>query len=495
MAGRGPCRGGRPLEHGRCRSARQPDRLDALGAALGCQAGVQDPAVSGETDGRPMRDLTTLCVEGGEWSSLTPIGGNGPQRALSRKHDGRFAPSEPRCQLDAGGKEATLAVTESVGPEPIARAEKRDAAAVGREGQRGRRVGRRDLGERGARRVEGEHRANALPHADLHEGAPVGRDGNAARQRGQRLDARRTLQVQVHRLSRPAGSAKPCGCTPAGQAGQGGSRHEQGQRRSPGQPGTRRRGWLAIVQLQPGVRNVVDTPTAVLLEASADHPPHGRRHRVRHQRPVGLPFEHLGEHLSRVITWKRSMARKHLVAQAAKGPDVCALIHIRAASLFGRHVGRRAPDDPSQSLQGRRALVQRPASRTVGRKRTANVLRNAEIEHLDGARAAEADIGRLEVAVHDAAIVCRFERQGDLPRDGRGVGRPKRPAAQQFPERGALDQLHHQGGVRVDVLEAVYRRDVGVRERREDLGLASEPREPFRVRLGIVQHLDGDVAP
>ena len=44
-------------------------------------------------------------------------------------------------------------------------------------------------------------------------------------------------------------------------------------------------------------------------------------------------------------------------------------------------------------------------------------LGQAEVEHLDGAVRRELDVGRLQVAVDDAALVRGLERLGDLPRD------------------------------------------------------------------------------
>ena len=146
-------------------------------------------------------------------------------------------------------------------------------------------------------------------------------------------------------------------------------------------------------------------------------------------------------------------------------------------------------------------------------------LGQAEVEHLDGAVRRDLDVGRLEVAMDDAAAVRGFERVGDLPGDrerlvqrkgsspwlagapaprGRSRPTPTRRAvdgaAHQLRERETLDQLHHDrlGGA---VLHAVDRGDVRVVERGQRLRLAREPREPLAIvgdRFG--EHLDRDVA-
>ena len=46
-----------------------------------------------------------------------------------------------------------------------------------------------------------------------------------------------------------------------------------------------------------------------------------------------------------------------------------------------------------------------------------DTLGEAEVEHLDGAVSPQLDIGRLQIAMDDAARVRRFQRLGNLPRD------------------------------------------------------------------------------
>ena len=86
----------------------------------------------------------------------------------------------------------------------------------------------------------------------------------------------------------------------------------------------------------------------------------------------------------------------------------------------------------------------------------------------------------------DALLVGFFETFGDLPRDGDGFVRGDRAALQPFREVLAFDQLHgeevNRGVVRQGrALKAVYVSDVGVIERGEDLRLALESRQPFRI--------------
>ena len=87
-----------------------------------------------------------------------------------------------------------------------------------------------------------------------------------------------------------------------------------------------------------------------------------------------------------------------------------------------------------------------------------------------------------------AAVVGGLERVGDLLANPDGLLDRQRPALQAIRESLALDPLEDQvaGGVR-RLLEAVNRGDVGMIERRQQLGLALETRE----LLGVASHLGG----
>jgi hypothetical protein len=85
-----------------------------------------------------------------------------------------------------------------------------------------------------------------------------------------------------------------------------------------------------------------------------------------------------------------------------------------ALGLLRRHVGGGAENH----AHARRGHAQR---RRVRRIRAGSLalerLREAEVKHLHGAVGAHLDVGRLEVAVNNGALVCGFERREDLHRD------------------------------------------------------------------------------
>ena len=92
-----------------------------------------------------------------------------------------------------------------------------------------------------------------------------------------------------------------------------------------------------------------------------------------------------------------------------------------------------------------------------------------EVEHLDPALGRDLDVGGLQVAVDDAVLVRLLERLRDLERDAGGLLHRDGAALDAVGERVAGDQLHHQRGGALALLEAVDRRDVRMVERGEHL--------------------------
>jgi hypothetical protein len=104
--------------------------------------------------------------------------------------------------------------------------------------------------------------------------------------------------------------------------------------------------------------------------------------------------------------------------------------------------------------------------------------------------------------VDDSGLVCRFERLGDLPRNGqslvdriasepRGSGRTRAGHLRQIT---ALDQFHHQRGRVGGAFHAVDGRDVRMVERGQHLGFALKAHQPIGIRgHRLRQDLDGDL--
>jgi hypothetical protein len=155
-------------------------------------------------------------------------------------------------------------------------------------------------------------------------------------------------------------------------------------------------------------------------------------------------------------------------------PDVGALVDVtRAPDLLGRH---EAGGAERGVLSGEGA----PGGRGVLGHRGLGELGDAEVEHLDDlasvGRGREKQVGRLEIAVHDArAVRVRdglegLQREVDGPVDGEEAD-----ASEQALEVLALEQLHDDVGLatleRADVHDA---RDVLALEAGDGAGLAHE---------------------
>jgi len=69
--------------------------------------------------------------------------------------------------------------------------------------------------------------------------------------------------------------------------------------------------------------------------------------------------------------------------------------------------------------------------------------------------------------MHDAALVRRFERLGDLPRDGKRLGDWHWSAGQAFCQRRSFDELEHERRHAFGVFETVDRADVRMIQGRE----------------------------
>ncbi len=104
-------------------------------------------------------------------------------------------------------------------------------------------------------------------------------------------------------------------------------------------------------------------------------------------------------------------------------------------------------------------------------------LGDAEIEHLDRAVRPDLDVGRLQVAMHDALLMGGFERVGNLAGDAESVLDRQRASVEALGERRSTDQLEHQRRASSRVHHPVDRRDVGVVQRGHDAGFTLEAGE------------------
>src|SRR5688572_1610059 len=111
-----------------------------------------------------------------------------------------------------------------------------------------------------------------------------------------------------------------------------------------------------------------------------------------------------------MLTFEGTPASHHFIKHAAEGPDIGALVDSFSTRLLRTHV-RCGTDDCALA----RALV---GASPV----TADGLRETEVKDLDHAVSRYLDVCRLQVAMDDPVLVCRFQRLGDLPRNRQRLG-------------------------------------------------------------------------
>ena len=98
--------------------------------------------------------------------------------------------------------------------------------------------------------------------------------------------------------------------------------------------------------------------------------------------------------------------------------------------------------------------------------------------------------------MHDAPLVRRLERFGDLARRREGVAQGERSARERLGQRLAGHQLHHDVADRAGFLEPVDGGEGRMVHGGEHPRLAVEARQAHRVlREGLGEDLDGDFPP
>ncbi len=205
------------------------------------------------------------------------------------------------------------------------------------------------------------------------------------------------------------------------------------------------------------------------------------------------------------IARERRCAGEHAIGDDSETVDVGSGIDLVAATLFRRHVQRRAGHRSGLRHQARIGRwkstrhVLRAWSRRRQRRRRfdAGQLGEAEVQHLHREAAAairlQPDVVRLEIAVHDAQAVGFGDGRTDLFED---VDHPARrqPSllCQHVGKRTAVEVLHHQvrdlPGARRGEAEIGDVDDVGVAQAAGRFRFAPEPLD----ELGILREVRVD---
>ncbi len=184
-----------------------------------------------------------------------------------------------------------------------------------------------------------------------------------------------------------------------------------------------------------------------------------------------------------VVSFERHAAGEHLEGDGPERVHVRTCIHRIARQLFGRGVGNRADELVRGGEPG--------GVRGFENGRDAKV--HDFVDALAWRELVGDDVGRLQVAMHDAAGVGELERMTELRNDTRHFGHAQPAGCDFIRERSAAEQFHHEEGVAVGVeIEVEDRHDIGMPELCARAALTHEPLARV-LRVAGMDDLDRDL--
>jgi hypothetical protein len=151
-------------------------------------------------------------------------------------------------------------------------------------------------------------------------------------------------------------------------------------------------------------------------------------------------------------------ARTYFVEHHPERPEVGPRVRGVAAKLLGRHIGDR-PDYGPTLREGDSALLLR---RGQAELRSAHLLCETKVEHLDVPFGGHDHVRALQVPMDHAACVRVDERFGDLSAVTEDVVQRQALSVHEFAEGPAFDELHRDVGLPVRLADVVDGADRGV---------------------------------
>ena len=179
----------------------------------------------------------------------------------------------------------------------------------------------------------------------------------------------------------------------------------------------------------------------------------------------------------RVVAGERSRPGEQFEGHHAQRVDVTARPGGRTDDLFGGEIGGRAEDHAGG-----------------GDARLGDGPHQTEVDQLHFAVVGDQHVLRFEVAVHQAGPVGGAQPAEQRAEHGHDRVRRHRAAfSQQFPQGPALDEFHHQVGVRRVVVAVVHGDQPGVLEACHRAGFPPEPGQELVVAgIAGIHHLQRD---
>ena len=170
---------------------------------------------------------------------------------------------------------------------------------------------------------------------------------------------------------------------------------------------------------------------AIFLEAAPQQQSNLRRRVGRQRVPVRFAAHDRGDRVGDVFAVERAACRSAFRRARSRTPTRRCACRRRGPSPARDSCRRRCRESGPPASSPACVIVGELASAADSRRAGCRIqgLRETEVQHLDGAVVGDLDVGGFQIAMDDAALVRRFERIGDLPRDGdRFVERRSVPA-------------------------------------------------------------------
>ncbi|MNS78592.1 hypothetical protein D3C72_1122120 [compost metagenome] len=181
------------------------------------------------------------------------------------------------------------------------------------------------------------------------------------------------------------------------------------------------------------------------------------------------------------------LAGQQFIRHAGQRVDIVTRIGLAVLEHLRAGVGRRHA--------AQRAGIEHGLVRVVSR--LLESAGDAEVDHLDLATIGQEHIGRLEIAMHEAALVRIGQRpaHADNDRQRLGIRQAREVRRAQHAVEGLPGQIFHgQEDRRAVPVEVVDGDDIPVRQRLRLARLALQCHQGLGVPAELeVQHLDGDI--
>jgi hypothetical protein len=154
--------------------------------------------------------------------------------------------------------------------------------------------------------------------------------------------------------------------------------------------------------------------------------------------------------------FKGQAAGSEFVEDDAESPEIAASVGGVSTKSFGGHVGQGAAHARGGVDAGKRKSGSLEQS-------AANALGKAEVEDFDEALGSDDDVGTLQIAMDDAAVVSAGERGGNLNAVAEDGLRRQPVSRAHGVQRLAFDEFHHDVEFAVGFADLVNGADVGMR--------------------------------